>query len=105
MAEIWYIGIKEEDIEGKSPVYEIPLKKLLKIFDLRPNSRVCSLEEFPQLKTGNPIIDESGYVYVLIRITEEEIEESGEGSYREGWYKSPHTIVMTEKILKKPDEE
>jgi len=105
MAEIWYIGIKDEGIEGKSPVYEIPLKKLLKIFDLRPGARVCGLDEFPELKTGNPIIDESGYVYVFIKITGEEIKESGEGSYNEGWYKSPHTIVMTEKILKQPHKD
>lgn len=105
MAEIWYVGIDEENIEGKTPVYEIPLKKCLQLFDLRPGAWASPIDQLPKLKTGNPLIDNSGYIYVLIKITQDEIDSSNEGSYKEGWYKSPHTIVKTENILKEPDED
>lgn len=105
MAEIWYVGIKEESLEGKSPVYEIPLKKCIELFDLRPAAWASPIDKLPKLKTGNQLIDESGYIYVLIKVTQEEIDSSSEGSYKEGWYKSPYTIVKTEKILKEPDDE
>lgn len=105
MAEVWYIPVDENTIEGKSAVYDIPLKKCLDLFDLRPASWTCDLKEFPRLKTGDPLFDNSGYVYVLIKITQEEIDSAGEGSYREGWYKSPHTIVKTEQILRSPDKD
>ncbi len=100
MAEVWYFSVNDTSTEGKTPIYDIPLRKCIELFDLRPSHWVSSLDEFPTLRTGNPLIDNSGLVYVLFKITEEEIKESEEGSFKAGWYKSPHTVIATEKILR-----
>ena len=104
MAEFWYVGILEEEFKEEQKIFELPLKACIDLLDLRPKQWVCSLEEFPELKTGNPLVDDSGYIYVLIKLTQQEIDENHEGSYQEGIYKLQKTIVETENILKEADE-
>lgn len=80
MAEIWYKGIFEEDFkEVEHKQFGLPKKNCISLIDLRPKHWVCELNEFPKLKTGNSLVDESGYIYVFIRITKEEIDSDREG--------------------------
>ena len=104
MAEFWYVGILEEEFKEEQKMYEIPIKACIELLDLRPKQWTCELDEFPELKTGDPLVDKSGYIYVLIKITQQEIDDNHEGSYREGIYKLQKTIVETENILKEADE-
>ncbi|MGI9534152.1 MAG: hypothetical protein ACR2NW_04305 [Thermodesulfobacteriota bacterium] len=105
MAEFWYVGILEEEFNEKDQkMYDIPLRACIELLDMRPKQKICELDEFPELKTGNPLVDQSGYIYVLIKVTQEEIDSVHEGSYKEGIYKLPKTIVETENILKAADQ-
>ena len=106
MAEIWYIGITETEFnEKEQKIHEIPLRVCIELLDLRPRYLTCKLDEFPELKTGDPIVDNSGYIYVLIKLTQEEINSEQEGSYKEGFYKLPKTVVETGNILRVANKE
>lgn len=105
MAEIWYVGITETEFnEKEQKIHEIPLRACIELLDLRPRYLTCSLDEFPELQTGDPLVDGSGYIYVLIKLTQEEIDSEKEGSFREGFYKLPKTVVETGNILREANE-
>lgn len=105
MAEIWYVALAETEFkEDEQKMYEIPLRACIELLDMRPKYLTCKLEEFPELKTGDPLVDNSGYIYVLVKLTQDEIDAEGEGSYREGFYKLPMTLVEVENILKEADK-
>ena len=105
MAEIWYVGLTETEFnEEEQKKYDIPLRLCIELLDMRPKYLTCKLDEFPELKTGNPLVDNSGYIYVIIKLRQEEINAEGEGSYKEGYYKLPITLVEVENILKEADE-
>ncbi|MCI0481007.1 MAG: hypothetical protein L0213_05410, partial [Candidatus Dadabacteria bacterium] len=61
----------------------------------------CGLDEFPELKTGNPLVDESGYIYVMMRVSGDEVDKYEDKRWKPGWYKSSLTIVGFEKNLRK----
>ena len=101
MAEIWYVGITETEFnEKEQKIHEIPFRACIELLDLRSRYLICKLDEFPTLQTGDPLIDGSGYIFVLIRITQEEIDSEQEGSFKEGFYKLPKTVVETGNILR-----
>ena len=105
MAEIWYIGITETEFDEKEQkIHEIPLRACIELLDLRPKYFVSDLDEFPKLQTGDPLIDGSGYIYVLVKLTQDEIDSEKEGSFKEGFYKLPITVVETGNILRESNE-
>ena len=105
MAEIWYIGIKETEYnEKEQKIHEIPLRVCIELLDLRPRYFLCGIDEFPKLLTGDPLVDESGYIFVLIKLTQDEIDSEKEGSFKEGIYKLPMTVVETGNILREASE-
>lgn len=101
MAEVWYLSIDTESLEDTQPRHERAFHECIEILELTPEKRECGPDEVPDLKTGNPLVDESGYVYVVVRVTEEELDDSGEGVWEPGWYKSSLTIVGYERELRK----
>jgi len=105
MAEIWYIGITETEFNKKEQkIHEISLRACIELLDLRPRYLSCKIDEFPQLATGDPLVDNSGYIFVLVKLTQEEIDSEQEGSYKEGFYKLPKTVVETGNILRVANE-
>ncbi|MEQ9620289.1 MAG: hypothetical protein RIG61_14100 [Deltaproteobacteria bacterium] len=101
MAEVWFISIDTRSLEGLEPRHEGSFIECVEFLELRPDNWECEPEALPDFKTGNPLIDDSGYIYVLMRATGEEIEEFGDNRWKPGWYKSPLTIVGFEKNLRK----
>lgn len=101
MAEIWYLGIDTGSLAGVDARDERNLIECVELLELTPDKWVHEPQGVPDLKTGDPLIDESGYVYVLMRVTEEEINEFGDDRWKPGWYKSSLTIVGFEKKLRK----
>ena len=105
MAEFWYVGVLEKQFnEQTQKMYNVPLRACIEILGLRPNHRVCELNEFPELKTGNPLFDREDYISVIIKLKQEEIDSVHEGSYKEGIYKLPKTIIETEKLIKEAEQ-
>lgn len=96
MAEIWYLGIKAESTDSEELRHDVPFKDCLDMFNITHHDWRTEFDKFPELKTGNPIVDESGYVYVAIRVSDDEVDKN---IYKPGWYISPLTIVTVEKIL------
>ncbi len=101
MAEIWYLPIDSESTEGREAQYERPLHDAISLLELVPEKWQCRADEFPALKTGNPLVDESGYVYVMLRVSGEEAAKYEDKRWKPGWYKSSLTIVGFEKNLRK----
>ena len=104
MAEVWYLEIETPDLSGKEPRYRIDFQDCIALFELSAGRWRSAPEEIPQLKTGNPLIDESGYVY--IRVRQDEIESLGiREEWKAGWYFSPLTLIGAEKKLKSKNSE
>lgn len=101
MADIFYFSVEDKEAADDKRMFQIPLKDCVHLFDMRPWQRECAGDEFPSLKTGNPLVDSSGYIHVLMRISSKEIEESGEGSFDEGWYKMNMTVIEVQSIVGK----
>ena len=99
MADIFYFSVEDKEASEDKLMFQIPLKDCVHLFDLRPWQRECGLDDFPKLLTGDPLIDASGYVHVIMRISAEEIEETGEGSYEPGWYKMNITVIEIQSII------
>ena len=99
MAEIWYLNTGTDTVEGKTPNYQISFKECVEIFELTENCWRSKSGQIPELKTGNPIIDESGYVYVLVKVMSKELTRSGLKGWKAGWYMSPLTVINAEKKL------
>ncbi len=99
MADIFYFSVEDKEASDEKWMFKIPLKDCLYFFDIRPWQRECGIDEFPNLITGDPLVDSGGYVHVLMKISEDEIQESGEGSYEPGWYKMNMTIIEVQSII------
>ena len=93
MADIFYFSVEDTEVSKDKRMFQIPFKDCLKLFDIRPWQRDCGPDEFPTLKTGDPLVDASGYIHVLLRLSADEVEQSGEGSYEPGWYKMNMTVI------------
>lgn len=101
MAEIWYLSLDDNVNEGDSARHEYHIIKCIELLELTPERWECGPEEKPELKTGNPLIDESGYIYVYMKAGEDEIEAEANKNWKPGWYKSSVSIVGLEKKLRK----
>jgi hypothetical protein len=99
MAEVWYLNTGSDTLEGKTPNYQISFRECVEIFELTGDCWRSKSGQIPELKTGNPIIDESGYVYVLIKAMSKELKSSSLKGWRAGWYISPLTVINAEKKL------
>ncbi len=99
MADIFYFSVEDKEASDDKRVFEIPLKDCVNLFDLRPRQRVCGLDRFPNLLTGDPLVDSSGYIQVVMRISDEETEKSGESGYESGWYKMNMTVIEIQSII------
>ena len=101
MAEIWYLPIDTESLEGLEAQYERDFRDGIELLELTPAKWQCEPEGFPKLKTGDPLVDDSGYVHVMMRVTGEEVDKYEDKRWKPGWYKSSLTIVGFEKNLRK----
>ena len=99
MAEIWYLNTGTDTVEGKTPNYQVLFKECVEIFELTEECWRCMGGQIPELTTGNPIIDESGYVYVLVKVMSKELKSSSLKGWKAGWYMSPLTVINAEKKL------
>ncbi len=55
----------------------------------------------PSSRPEIPLVDQSGYVYVMMRVAGSETETYEDKRWKPGWYKSSLTIVGVEKNLRK----
>lgn len=101
MAEIWYLGVGTGSLEGLQARHEKPLGECIELLEITPEKWVSPPDAIPDLTTGNPLIDDSGYVYVMMRAGEGELAGYGDKGWKPGWYKSHLTIVGFEKNLRK----
>ena len=99
MAEIWYLNTGTDTVAGKTPNYQVAFKECVEIFELTEECWRCKSGQIPELRTGNPIIDESGYVYVLVKVMSRELKRSSLKGWKAGWYMSPLTVINAEKKL------
>jgi hypothetical protein len=99
MAEVWYLNTGTDTLEGKTPNYRILFSDCVEIFELTGDCWKCKSRQIPGLTTGNPVIDESGYVYVLVRVMSKELKSSSLKGWKAGWYTSPLTVINAEKKL------
>ncbi len=101
MAEVWYLSIDTESLEDVQAQREHPFHQCIELLEITPDRRECEPDVVPDLKTGNPLVDQSGYVYVMMRVTEDDLKSTGGSGWEPGWYKSSLTIVGYEKKLRK----
>ncbi len=99
MAEIFYFSVEDKEASEDKRMFEIPLIDCIYLFDLRPRQRECGLDEFPNLLTGDPLVDSGGFVHVLMRISSDEIEKTGEPGFEPGWYKMNMTVIKLQSII------
>ncbi len=101
MAEVWYLNVDTESLEGSEPTQVLELGRCIELLDLNPDRWDAELDALPELKTGDPLVDESGFVYVFMRVNGDELDAYGDKRWKPGWYKSPLTIVGFETNLRK----
>ncbi|MFQ5788256.1 MAG: hypothetical protein ACE5H1_09785 [Thermodesulfobacteriota bacterium] len=101
MADIWYLNTDTETLDGMEPRYIIPFKDCIDLFELSDDCWKCKSKQIPDLKTGNQLIDESGYIYVLVKVMSKELKAIGKRGWKAGWYLSPLTVINAEKKLYK----
>ena len=100
MAEIWYMEMNAENLDGQEPRYSLEFTECIELLKLSPQRWKCEPDKVPNIKTGNAFIDESGYVGVVVVVTQDEIEALAiKGEWKAGWYLSPLTLVGTEKAM------
>lgn len=103
MAEIWYLGIGTETLEGLEPRHTASFAECVELLGVTPEKWESAPDEVPSLKTGNPLVDESGYIYVMLRAGEDDVSGHEDKGWKPGWYRSALTIVGFEKnVRKKP---
>lgn len=101
IAEVWYLEIETEHLDGKDPRYEFDFNECITLLELSQGRWRSDPDKFPRLKTGNPVVDDSGYVRVYVRVTHDEIQNLGQANeWKAGWYFSPLTVIGAERKLK-----
>ena len=101
MAEVWYLNNETESLEGLEPRQELELGRCIELLDLTPDRLDSEVDTLPVIKTGISLVDESGYVYVFMKVLEDELNTYGDKRWKPGWYKSPLTLIGFETNLRK----
>ena len=101
MAEIWYLNTDTETLDGIEPRYKIPFKDCVELFELSDDCWKCKSMQIPDLKTGDPFFDESGYIHVLVKVMSKELKATGQRGWKAGWYLSPLTVIIAAQKLYK----
>jgi len=99
MAEIWYLEIDSEDLEDKVK-HDRSFIECIEILELKPDEWHSEPDTMPDLKTGDPFVDQSGRIILCVKVLEDELEAFADKRWRSGWYKSPVTIVGMESKLR-----
>ena len=99
MAEIWYLEIESETLDDKVKK-DHPFVECIELLELHPEGWNAEIDAVPELKTGDPFFDTSGYVAVCVRVLEDELEAFPDKRWKPGWYKSKVTIVGLENKLR-----
>jgi len=99
MADIWYLNTDTETLDGMEPRYIIPFKACIDLFELSDDCWKCKSMQIPALKTGDPLFDHSGYVYVFVKVMSKELKGIGQKGWKAGWYQSPLTVINAERKL------
>lgn len=99
MAEIWYLEIDTENLEDKEK-HDRPFFECIELLELAPEGWHSEVDTIPELKTGDPFVDNSGRILLCLRVFEDELEASQDKRWKPGWYKSGVTIVGLETKLR-----
>lgn len=99
MAEIWYLEIDSEDLDDKVK-HDRSFIECIEILELKPEAWHSDVDTIPDLKTGDPFVDQSGRIMLCVKVVEEELEPFPDKRWKPGWYKSPVTIVGMESKLR-----
>ena len=99
MAEIWYLDPNTVTLEGIKPKYILSFKECIELLELEEHCWKSRSRQLPKLKSGDPLIDESGYIYVLVKVMSKELKSAGISGWKAGWYISPITLIAVEKKM------
>ncbi len=99
MAEIWYLEVDTENLEDKVK-HDRSFIECIEILELKPEGWETDTESLPTLKTGDPYVDQSGRIFLCVRVLEDELEDFPDKRWKPGWYKSGVTIVGFENKLR-----
>ena len=99
MAEIWYLEIDTETLDDKVR-HERPFVECIELLELDSDGWSAETESIPDLKTGDPFVDSSGYVSLCVRVFQDELDSFEDKRWKPGWYKSKITIVGLENKLR-----
>ena len=103
MAEVWYLEINTKELEDEQK-REHSFIECIELLELKPESWHAELDSLPELTTGDPFADNSGRIYICIRVSEDELEGFPDKRWKPGWYKSGVTIVGFENKLRLKDK-
>ncbi|MEM7008808.1 MAG: hypothetical protein AAF462_06690 [Thermodesulfobacteriota bacterium] len=99
MAEVWYLEIDSENLEDKTKL-EHTFIECIELLELKPEGWHAEAESMPDLKTGDPFVDQSGLISVCVRVLDDELEPFPDKRWKPGWYKSKVTILGYENKLR-----
>lgn len=99
MAEIWYLEVDTENLEDKEK-HDRSFIECIEILELTPEGWHSEVDAVPELKTGDPFVDNSGRIFLCLRVFEDELEVFQDKRWKPGWYKSGVTIVGYENKLR-----
>ncbi len=99
MAEIWYLHVDTESLEGKEKQHDRSFIECIELLELKPEGWDSEQDIIPNLKTGDPFADSSGRIYICLKVLDDELEAFPDKRWKPGWYKSDVTIVGYENKL------
>ena len=92
MAEIWNLEIGADTLDDKVK-HELPFVECIDLLELLPDEWSSDTETIPDVKTGDPFVDSSGYICVCVRVFQDEVDSVGDKGWKPGWYKSKVTVI------------
>ena len=99
MAEIQYLEVGTESLEEIEKQYDRSFIECIELLELIPEGWDSEPDSIPNLKTGDPFADNSGRIYICLRVFDDELEVFQDKRWKPGWYKSNVTIVGYENKL------
>ena len=102
MAEIWYLENDAETLEDleEKVKHDRSFIECIEILELKPEAWDSEADTLPKLITGDPFVDQSGRIFLCVRVLEDELEVFPDKRWKPGWYKSGVTIVGFETKLR-----